>query len=79
MIADSISYLKSKNRVVFFDAEHFFDGYKSNPEYSIDVLKIAHNNGAERLILCDTNGGTLPSEIYKITKEVTNALPKSAI
>ena len=79
MIADSVSYLKSKNRIVFFDAEHFFDGYKSNPEYSVNVLKIALNNGAERLILCDTNGGTLPSEIYKITKEVVNALPKSAV
>ena len=79
MIADSVSYLKSKNRIVFFDAEHFFDGYKSNPEYSVNVLKIALNNGAERLILCDTNGGTLPSEIYKITKEVVNALPKNAV
>ena len=47
MIADSVSYLKSKNRVVFFDAEHFFDGYKSNPEYSINVLKLAYDNGAE--------------------------------
>mgnify|MGYP001477922390 CR=1 FL=1 len=78
-IVDSTKHFVKEKKDFMFDAEHFFDGYKSNPEYSIDVLRIAHNNGAERLILCDTNGGTLPSEIYKITKEVTNALPKSAI
>ena len=72
MIADSIEYLRSKNKEVFFDAEHFFDGYKENPDYSLLSIKTAINAGAKRIILCDTNGGTLPSEIYKITKVVLN-------
>ena len=66
MISDSISFLKSQNVIPFLDAEHFFDGYKDNPEYSIECLKAAEIAGAERLILCDTNGGALPSEIEKI-------------
>jgi 2-isopropylmalate synthase len=72
MISDSIEYLKKNNKEVFFDAEHFFDGYKDNPEYSILCLKTALNAGAKRIILCDTNGGTLPSEIYEITKNILN-------
>jgi len=72
MIADSIEYLKKNNKEVFFDAEHFFDGYKDNPEYSLLCLKTAMNAGAKRIILCDTNGGTLPSEIYQITKVILN-------
>ena len=72
MIADSIQYLRSKNKEVFFDAEHFFDGYKENPDYSLLSIKTAINAGAKRIILCDTNGGTLPSEIYEITKVVLN-------
>ena len=72
MIADSIEYLRSKNKEVFFDAEHFFDGYKENPDYSLLSIKTAINAGAKRIILCDTNGGTLPSEIYEITKVVLN-------
>ena len=72
MIADSIEYLKKNNKEVFFDAEHFFDGYKDNPEYSLLCLKTAINAGAKRIILCDTNGGTLPSEIYQITKVILN-------
>ncbi|MCD6358954.1 MAG: citramalate synthase [Dehalococcoidia bacterium] len=63
MIADSILYLKSRGLIVFFDAEHFFDGYKSNSEYSLRTLKTAADAGAECLVLCDTNGGTLPQEI----------------
>ena len=70
MIEDSIKFLTQNNREVFFDAEHFFDGYKENPEYSIQSLKIAINAGAKRIILCDTNGGTLPDEIGKIVSEV---------
>ena len=72
MISDSIEYLKKNNKEVFFDAEHFFDGYKDNPKYSILCLKTALNAGAKRIILCDTNGGTLPSEIYEITKNILN-------
>ena len=63
MIADSISYLKAKGLTVFFDAEHFFNGFKANPTYSLRVLEVAAQAGAECLVLCDTNGGTLPDEI----------------
>jgi len=70
MISDSIKYLLSKGKRVFFDAEHFFDGYKHNPDYAMKCVKIAHDAGAERIILCDTNGGCLDKEIYNITKKV---------
>lgn len=70
MIKDSIEFLKNKNKEVIFDAEHFFDGYKENKEYACEVLKIAKNAGADVLVLCDTNGGTLPSEIKDITRKV---------
>jgi len=63
MIADSIRYLKAKGLTVFFDAEHFFDGFKSNPSYALRVLEAAAEAGADCLVLCDTNGGTVPSEI----------------
>ena len=74
MIEDSIKFLTQNNREVFFDAEHFFDGYKENPEYSIQSLKVAINAGAKRIILCDTNGGTLPNEIGKIVSEVKSSI-----
>ena len=63
MVAESIEYLKRHDRRVFFDAEHFFDGYAANPEFSLNVLKAARDAGAERLVLCDTNGGRLPADI----------------
>lgn len=63
MIADTIKFFIGKVDEVFYDAEHFFDGYKANPEYAIMTLRAAKDAGATRLILCDTNGGTLPSEI----------------
>jgi len=63
MIADSIGYLKGRGLTVFFDAEHFFDGFKANAGYAQRVLEIAASTGADCLVLCDTNGGTLPSEI----------------
>jgi len=72
MISDSVKFLTSKNKKVFFDAEHFFDGYKENSEYAIQCLKAAYKAGSDRLILCDTNGGTLPDEIARITKEICN-------
>jgi 2-isopropylmalate synthase len=70
MIVDSISYLKSKGLRVFFDAEHFFDGYKSNTEYSIEVVTCAAEAGAECVILCDTNGGSLPRQIAEAIKAI---------
>jgi 2-isopropylmalate synthase len=63
MVSDSIGYLKSKGITVFLDAEHFFDGYKSNPGYALQVLKAADKAGAGCLVLCDTNGGALPDEV----------------
>ncbi|MGB8360362.1 MAG: citramalate synthase [Acidimicrobiia bacterium] len=61
MVGESIEFLKSKGRRVFFDAEHFFDGFRSNPDYALSVLVAASEAGAERIVLCDTNGGSLPS------------------
>lgn len=74
MISDTVSFLKSKNRRVFYDAEHFFDGYKANPEYALETISAAAISGAEFVILCDTNGGTLPNEIFEITKTVTSKI-----
>ncbi|CUH96722.1 putative AIPM/Hcit synthase family transferase aq_356 [Propionispora sp. 2/2-37] len=66
MISDSIRYLKSLGKEVIFDAEHFFDGYKHNQKYALEVLQAAQEAGADWLVLCDTNGGTLPLEMYSI-------------
>jgi 2-isopropylmalate synthase len=73
MIADSIRYLKSKGMKVFFDAEHFFDGFKHDPDYSIKTLELAAEAGADCLVLCDTNGGALPDEITKAVKAAAKA------
>lgn len=70
IIGDSIHYLRSKGRRVFYDAEHFFDGYKANPDYAMETLRKAVDAGAERIILCDTNGGTMPWEIRRICETV---------
>ena len=69
MIYETISYLKKYFDEVFFDAEHYFDGFKSNPEYAIKTLKVAEEAGADCLVLCDTNGGTLWFEVEEIIKE----------
>jgi len=63
MVADSIRYLKAKGHTVFFDAEHFFDGFKANANYALRVLQVAAEAGADCLVLCDTNGGAMPSEV----------------
>ncbi len=70
MVSDSVAYLCSKGRRVFFDAEHFFDGIKANPSYAMQVVKAATDAGAECVVLCDTNGGTLPSEVSSIVARV---------
>ncbi|HEY0828535.1 MAG TPA: citramalate synthase [Bacilli bacterium] len=70
MIYDSFVYLKNKGLETIFDAEHFFDGYKNNPEYAMAVLKKAEAAGVNWIVLCDTNGGTLPNEIYDIVSKV---------
>jgi 2-isopropylmalate synthase len=72
MLDESIKYLKSKRREVFVDAEHFFDGFGVNPDYSKDFIETAIKAGADRMILCDTNGGSLPEKIFQVTKELVD-------
>ena len=72
MIYDSLVLMKKNNREVIYDAEHFFDGYMDNSEYALKTLQAAVEGGAEVLVLCDTNGGTLPHDIYEVTKIVKN-------
>lgn len=79
MINDSIAFLKEKGKEVIYDAEHFFDGYKSNPEYALKTLQAALEGGADTLCLCDTNGGSMVSEISKIMGEVKKAFPDANI
>ncbi len=74
-ISESANHIISSGKEFIFDAEHFFDGYKSNPQYAISCIMAAFNQGARWIVLCDTNGGTLPHEISKIVKEVTNYIP----
>ncbi len=75
IIRDTVAYLKSKGKEVFFDAEHFFDGYKDNPEYATDSVRAAFEAGCDCVVLCDTNGGTLPEEIKQITEAVAQKIP----
>lgn len=70
MIYDSVKYLKSKGKEVIYDAEHFFDGFKDNPEYAVRTLQMAEEAGADCLVLCDTNGGSLPFEVEEIVANV---------
>lgn len=70
LCADSVAYLVQQGKEVLFDAEHFFDGYKANPEYAMKVLQAAADAGAGSLILCETNGGCMPNEIFDITRQV---------
>ncbi len=70
MVGESVAFLKAQGLRVFFDCEHFFDGYKRNPEFTLRVLEAAATNGADCLVLCDTNGGSLPHEVEPIVREV---------
>lgn len=74
MVADSVAFLKGEGREVFFDAEHFFDGYRRNPEFSLAVLEAAAVAGADCLVLCDTNGGSLPVDVERMVSEVYDHL-----
>ncbi|HVV62216.1 MAG TPA: citramalate synthase, partial [Pseudolabrys sp.] len=74
-IRDSVRAAKAKGREVLLDCEHFFDGYKANPAYALSCAKAAYDEGARWVVLCDTNGGTLPHEIERIVGEVTQKIP----
>jgi 2-isopropylmalate synthase len=74
-IRDSVTAAKAKGREVLVDCEHFFDGYKANPQYALACAKTAYDAGARWVVLCDTNGGTLPNEIEKIVGEVVKVMP----
>jgi 2-isopropylmalate synthase len=78
MIVESIGYLKSKAKEVVYDAEHFFDGYKANPEYSMKTIRAAISGGADIIVLCDTNGGSMVGEVKTIVKEVRKSFPDIA-
>jgi len=75
MIGDSIKHANEKTEEALFDAEHFFDGYKANPDYAIKCLMAAYEAGARWVVLCDTNGGTLPDEVEQIVSEVIEHIP----
>ena len=70
MIEESVAYLKGLGKEVVYDAEHFFDGYKANPEYALATVQAAERGGADVLVLCETNGGSLPWEVADIVKAV---------
>ncbi len=75
MIAESVAYFKERDKEVVYDAEHFFDGYKANPDYTLLTLQAAVRGGADSLVLCDTNGGSTPWEVEEITRRVAEQFP----
>ncbi len=79
MIGDSIKEILKKKKQPIFDAEHFFDGFKHDKEYAISCIKTAYDSGARWVVLCDTNGGTLPDEIFNIVQEVIKHVPGSSL
>ena len=74
-ISETTKHFIKNKKEFMFDAEHFFDGYKSNPKYALECIKSAYDNGAKWIVLCDTNGGTLPHEVSKIVNEVSKHIP----
>jgi 2-isopropylmalate synthase len=79
MIRDTVAHLVKHGREVIYDAEHFFDGYKDSPEHALATLQAAADGGAACLVLCDTNGGTLPSEVTEICEAVMKHLPNTPV
>lgn len=79
MIAESIAHMVSHKDETMFDAEHFFDGFKANPDYALQCVTAAHEAGARWIVLCDTNGGTLPDEIERIVARVAGVIPGSRL
>jgi len=78
MISETVAYLKKRVAEVFFDAEHFFDGYKDDPAYALKAIEAALNAGADYIVLCDTNGGAMPFEVSRITAQVVKAMGPGA-
>ncbi|MEC7485527.1 MAG: citramalate synthase [Pseudomonadota bacterium] len=76
MIRQSVAAAAERGRESMFDCEHFFDGYKNNPDYALDCVRAAHEGGASWVVLCDTNGGALPNEVFEIVSAVHAALPE---
>jgi 2-isopropylmalate synthase len=74
MIADSVQFLAASSREVIYDAEHFFDGWKANPDFARETIRAAARAGARLVVLCDTNGGTMPEEVQRCTREAMDAL-----
>lgn len=79
MIEDSCRFMAAHGKRVFFDAEHFYDGYRANPEFALRALDAAVAGGACCLVLCDTNGGTFPDEVFEATKKITERFERSAV
>ncbi|MFM8708699.1 MAG: citramalate synthase, partial [Planctomycetia bacterium] len=79
MIADTVRFLSESGREVFYDAEHFFDGWKLDPAYALETIATAARAGATRIVLCDTNGGTLPHEIERIVSEIAHEISGSSL
>lgn len=79
MLYESLAFLKRRRERVFFDAEHFFDGYRRNPSYALQCLKAAYDAGADALVLCDTNGGSLPEQVAAATDDVRKAFPGAVL
>jgi 2-isopropylmalate synthase len=79
MVHDSVAFLKKRRQRVFFDAEHFFDGFRANAAYALSALKAAYDAGADALVLCDTNGGCLPWDIERMTAEARKAFPGAVL
>jgi len=79
LIEESVAYLKAQGRMVIYDAEHFFDGYKADPAYAHQTLEAAANGGADAIVLCDTNGGSMPWEVEQIVSSVAGPFPSLGI
>lgn len=79
LCSESVKYLKGKGMEVIFDAEHFFDAYRNNPEYAMKVIESAIEAGSDAIVLCETNGGALPAEVYEITRKVCQRFSTSMI
>ncbi|HRR42705.1 MAG TPA: citramalate synthase, partial [Syntrophales bacterium] len=74
MIRETVEFLKSRGKEVIYDAEHFFDGYRHNRKYALQTLQAALDGGADMIVLCDTNGGTLPSDVSRVVGDVTRVV-----